>query len=341
MTNKTDSPTHQTTFVPAITTVAVPLLIFGQHKKETTTNTPQTTPQTPPKPKKKPTGTAITKYEIAEEKIKFLNIKGFFKKRWVTVKEFPVYEITAVESLDNWLSLTWKGEVHSFLLKKNADSFAKLQEQIQTMLLEHQAALEKKMKATLRRTELLGAINASLPIVDLSFDVLMGLHQKRIDWSRIEECMQGLGTSFSYKAQSLPLLELDFSKVTAAVKSQTAKDASKETFSCLKTIHAYFTGLKAEDDLADATPNFLQTKTAILAYYTLNDLLLAKVVGDKDSKKEETYLDELLKSLSEGTNVKVESEQLLIEVGKFGSEENREDVAEGVRGLFREQLKLL
>jgi hypothetical protein len=341
MTNKSDSPTNQITFVPAVTTVALTLLIFGRHKKETPPNAPQTSPQAPQKPKKKPTGTTITKYEISEDKIKFQNTKGFFKKRWVTVKEFPVYEISSVESLGNWLSLTWKGETHSFLLKKKADSFSKLQEQIQTMLLEHQAALEKKERATLRRTELLGALNASLPIVDSSFDILLGLNQKRVDWSQIEGYLQGLGGGFSLKPQSLTPLELDFSKVGAAAKNEAAKETSNEAFNCLKIIHDYFLELKAEDDLTETTPNFEHAKAVVLAYYTLNDLLLAKVTGERDSKKEVDYLDELLKTLSEQTNVKLSAEQLLAVVDKLGSEANPGDGVNEVRRLFVEQLKLL
>ncbi len=341
MTNKAETQPHQNTFVPAITTIAVPLLLFGRHKKEADQNPQQSTQPEPQKPKKKPTGLSITKYEIAEDKIKFQDIKGSFKKRWVTVKEFPIYEISALESLDNWLSLTWKDETHSFLLKKKTDSFAKLQEQLQSMLLEHQTALQKKEKATLRRTDVLNALNAFLPIVDSSFDILMGLHQKRVDWSRIEAIMQPLGGNFSFKAQSLASLEIDFSKVAGVVKSQAAKDTSKETFYVLKTIHDYFTGLKAEDDLADTSPNFEHIKAVVLAYYTLNDLLLAKIVGEKDREKEETYLEGKLKTLYEGTNVKMGIEQLLAIMDRLSVDLDRDDVVGEARVLFREQLKLL
>jgi hypothetical protein len=341
MTKKAETQPRPSTFVPAITTIAVPLLLFGRHKKEANQTPQQSTEQAPPKPKKKLTGLSITKYEIAGEKIKFQDIQGLFKKRLVTVKEFPIYEVSAVESSANWLSLIWKDETYSFLLKKKTDSFAKLQEQIQSMLLEHKTALEKQDKTTLRRKELLNALDVFLPIVDSSFDILMGLHQKRADWSHLEAIMQPLGNSFSFKAESLPPLEINFSNISAAIESQAAKETSKETFNALKTIHDYFQGLKAEDDLADGIPNFEHVKAVIMVYYTLNDLLLAKITGERDSKIEVSYLDSMIKMLSMATNVKLGSETLLAIVNRLDVGVNRVDVVGVARALFREQLKLL
>jgi hypothetical protein len=340
MTNKAEPQPRQSTFVPAITTIAVPMLLFGIHKKEANPN-PQSTQETPEKSKKKPVGLSVTKYEIAEDKIKFQDTRGLYKKRWVTVKEFPIYEVSAVESSANWLSLIWKGETHSFLLKNKTDSFAKLQEQIQSMLQDHKTALEKQEKATLRRTELLKALDAFLPIIDSSFNILMGLHQKRVDWSRIEASMQPLYSNFSFKAQSLSTLEIDFSNVAATVKNQAVKETSKETFNVLKTIHDYFQGLKTQDDLAEVTPNFEHIKAVIMAYYTLNDLLLAKITGEKDSKEEVSYLDSRIRVLSESTNVKLGSETLLAIVNRLDVGVNRSDVVDAARALFWEQLKLL
>jgi hypothetical protein len=106
-------------------------------------------------------------------------------------------------------------------------------------------------------------------------------------------------------------------------------------------MHSYFTGLKAENDLAGTNPNFEHAKAAVLAYYTLNDLLLAKIVGEKDSQKEMAYLEETLKTLSDSTNVKVDIVALWGCVDKMGIEAERENEVFEARALFKEQLKQL
>lgn len=315
-------------------------LLFGRKKKQP----PQagSAPEAPAQPKpKKLTGLKVAKYEVAEGKVRFSNMKGLLKKkRWVVEREYPVYEIAALETQGNWLSLTWSNQAYQFMMKGKSESFAKLQEQIQNLQTEQQKAKELNERAAKRKADLLGLIDRSLPLVDSSFDILMGLHAKRVDWRQVEAYSQTIGASFSYRPITLPQLDLDFAAVSAGVKSQVAKDTSKETLSLLKGIHNYLDGLKSEDDLVGFNPNFEHAKAAILAYYTLNDLLLAKVVGEKDSKKEASYLEELLKAL-EGTGVKVDLTALLGAVDKVSVEAERDDAIFEVRALFREQLKRL
>jgi hypothetical protein len=169
----------------------------------------------------------------------------------------------------------------------------------------------------------------------------MRLHQKRVDWSRIEASVQPLCSNFSFKSQSLAPFEIEFFNVVAAVKSQDVKETSKETFNVLKAIHDYFQGLKTQDDLAEVTPNFEHVKAVVMAYYTLNDLLLAKITGEKDSKEEMSYLDGMIKVLSAATNVKLGSETLLAIVNRLDVGVNRTDVVGAARALFLEQLKFL
>jgi hypothetical protein len=312
--------------------------LFGRNKKQP----PKagSAQGAPAKPKsKKLTGLKVAKCEVADGKVIFSNIKGLYKKRWVIEKEFPLYEVTAVATEANWLSLTWNNQAYQFMLKKG-ELFAKLQEQIQTKQSERQKANELTVRVAQRKSDLLGLLDKSLPIVDSSFDILIGLHAKRVDWNKIEAYTQTLGASISVKPTTLPPLYLDFDAVNSAVKTQIAKGTSKETLSVLKTVHGYFTSLKSEDALASFTPNFEHVKAAVLAYYTLNDLLLAKVIGEKDSKKEVKYLEELLKSF-EGTGVKVDFPALLVAIEGAAAEAERGDVVFGVRALFREQLKQL
>lgn len=312
--------------------------LFGRNKKQQSQTGSKQEASVKPKPKKL-TGFRVAKYEIAEGKVAFSNMKGLSKKRWVVEKEYPIYEISAVETQGNWLSITWNNQAYQFMLKKG-ESFAKLQEQIRGMQLERQKARELNERVAQRKADLLVLINRSLPIVDSSFDILIGLHAKRVDWRLVEAYAQTLGNSFSIKLATLTPLDLDFAAIESAVKTQLAKDTSKETLSVLRAIHGYFTGLKPEDDLAGFNPNFEHAKTALLAYYTLNDLLLGKVVGEKDSAKEVAYLEALLKAF-EGTGVKIDSTALLAAIDGAAFEDQRGEAVFGARALFREQLKQL
>jgi len=329
-TEKTDSP-----HISTITSIATPILLFGRGKKKEQN---QAIPPEPPKKqkKKKPTGTNVAKYEIAEDKVKFSNTKGLFKKHWVVIKEFPIAEISELECLDNWISFRWKEATYSFILKSKTESFVKLYEQIKTALEEQEKAKEQKEKAALRKTELLAALNSVLPVIDASFDLLLGFHKKRVDWTQIEGYIQAWTAPLSLNAQTLPPLNLDYSSANAAVKAHDTRKASKETLGILKAIHDYFNGLKSEEDIVESSPNFEHTEALLLAYYTLNDLILARVVGDKDTKKEADYLAEKLKGLSDSTNFKVEVAGLMTSIeGLAGAD------ADEARKLFLDQIKQL
>ena len=74
-----------------------------------------------------------------------------------------------------------------------------------------------------------------------------------------------------------------------------------------------------------------------MAYYTLNDLLLAKVIGEKDTSKEVVYFEELLMSF-DGTGIKADSAAFLGAIEEVAVEGKRDSAVFGVRALFREQL---
>ena len=292
-----------------------------------------------PKPKTK--DIPVIKVEVIDDTVKFFDAKGFLKKRLVVVKEIPVYEITVIENFGNELSVTWKDVTHTFFMKGKAEAFGKLRDEVNRMLEEHQKSLENNEKATLRRNELLGVINASIGIIDLSFDVLIGLQAKRINWQQVEDRSNGFGENLSFTGQTMPQLNLDFSNVSSAIKRQVPKGTSKEAYNILKTIYEYFNGLSLNDDLKDYRPNLQNAKAVILAYYTLNDLLLGKAVGDKENKKENSQLETVLQNLANETNFKVNIDELKGNIDKMGLESDRESIIEESRGIFKEQLKQL
>ena len=132
-------------------------------------------------------------------------------------------------------------------------------------------------------------------------------------------------------------MNLDFGNLSAAVKAQVPKETSKEAYAILKSIYDYFDALKPDDS---QKVDFENAKMAILAYYTLNDLLFGKVIGDVDSGKEGLALEGFLAGLAKESNVKVSFGELGVCLDGFGGQMEKENVVEGARALFRAQLKL-
>ena len=249
--------------------------------------------------------------------LKFFVAKGFPKKRWVSIKEIPVYEITSVESFGNELSISWNGSVYEFIFKKKNESFVMLRDQIRGLLEGQRKNIEITEKANQRKNDLNSIINFSIDVVDLSFNILMGLSRKKISWDILEGYIGSLGTNLSFKGQTMEPLNVDFGDFIVAIKKQALKETSKEAFKILKTIYNYFDNLKAEDDLNIELQN---AKTAMLAYYTLNDLMFAKFVGGDADEKENLALESALLSLADKSNIKVSFEELNTSIDRLGVE---------------------
>jgi hypothetical protein len=106
-------------------------------------------------------------------------------------------------------------------------------------------------------------------------------------------------------------------------------------------IYGYFNGSCLDDNLKETCPNIQNAVGVILAYHTLNDMLLGRVVGEKDNKKESLSLETVLQSLANETNVKVNVEELKGSIDRMGVENDEESVVEDARAIFKEQWKLL
>jgi restriction endonuclease len=127
---------------PAITKIAIPLLVG---RTEEIGIVEQPSQQKTKKPKQR--SIKVEKYEVSQYILKLLIEKGFFKKRWVAIKEIPINEITLIKNLGNELSITWNGINYSFVIKSKQLSFSGLPDQIQHLLKEQQKNLENITKA--------------------------------------------------------------------------------------------------------------------------------------------------------------------------------------------------
>ncbi|TFH22276.1 hypothetical protein E4G67_04575 [Candidatus Bathyarchaeota archaeon] len=334
MKSKTDPPdfhhkNYPYTFTPLITTVAFPLLIVRQKNAESTQE------KSPENKKPKSKSFAIIKYEVSDNKIKFFDAKGFPKKRWVLIKEMPIQEISSIESFGNELRITWNEEVYTFVSKKNSESVISLCDQIQSLLKDRQKTIENNEKSYLRKNDL----RKVMDVIDLSFDILMELNEKMINWIHLEGNAEGLMDS--WKLNEGAPLNLDFANVSAAIKRRIAEEISKEAFGILKSVYEYFDGLKPEDDQKDNSVNAPNAKNLILAYYMLNDVLFGNVVGEVDNEKENQALESALLNLANGSNVKANIEELKNGLYRLGVEGDRYRIFNDIRASFKEKLSLL
>jgi DNA-binding ferritin-like protein (Dps family) len=289
---------------------------------------------------KKSKGLEVSKFEVSDNTIKFFAAKGLGKKQWIVVREIPILEIERMENLGNELNITWKGVTDSFFTKEKTGSFDKLVEQVNGILEEQRKTVATNEKAALRKSELLDVINDSIGIVDLSFDVLIGLQDKRVNWQKLEAYSNDFGENLNFTAQTLPPLNLGFSKIASAVKTQAPNEASKEAFNILKAIYEYFNGLNSDEDIKENPPNFQTAKTLILAYFLLNDLLFGKFVGDKENGREIRELETALQNLAEA-NFKVDVEELKRNIDKVSLEGDNQTLIEANRAIFKDQLRKL
>ncbi len=133
-------------------------------------------------------------------------------------------------------------------------------------------------------------------------------------------------------------LNVNFGDFFAVIRKHAPKETSKEAIKILKTIYSYFDALKADENLNIELQN---VKTAILAYYALNDLIFANLVDRVADEKENLALESALLSLADKSNVKVNFGELKARIDRVGVEEENQGFIEDARSIFKDQLKLL
>jgi hypothetical protein len=291
--------------------------------------------------KSKPKSVLIEKFEIADNVLKFFVMRGLAKKHSVILKEIPISEISTVGGSGNELSVTWKDATDWFIFQKKSVEFNRLREQILGLLEEHKKTLESNEKATQRLADIIALLDYSIGIVDVSFDTLMELQIKPVNWEKLDIYVNGLKEKPEFTPKSLEPLSLDFTEVAKAIKTEAPPIASKATFELLKTIFSYFENLPSQENIAGIHPNFQDAKTAISAYYTLNDLLLGRIVGEKDNQPETAALKTSLQILEVETAFRVDFQNLVANIEKATLDDNFESIIEESREIFKGQLSNL
>ena len=107
----------------------------------------------------------------------------------------------------------------------------------------------------------------------------------------------------------------------------------------MKVIYSYFDNLSLNEKIKETLPNFQSAKDIILSYFTLNDILLGKVIGEKEDQKEILQLESVLQILASNTEFKVNVEDLRVSIGKVVLKNELERAVEDSREIFKSQLK--
>ena len=121
-----------------------------------------------------------------------------------------------------------------------------------------------------------------------------------------------------------------------------AAELSKEAYNSLRALFEYFNGLTSQSEFpAQIHPNYGDAKQVILAYYTLNDIVLGMLVGAEDVGTESIELLAALDDLSKGTGLTVDVVAVKAVLNKLVAEKEKESVIEECRSVFKQQLNAL
>ncbi len=279
--------------------------------------------------------------EFIDNIIKFYIEKGYFNKRKEISREVPLTDIESVKRVGNEFSITWKGVTDIFVIEK-AELVGTICERITGALKEQRKMLEDKEAAKQKRNELARVLSVAMEIVDSLFDVLRSL-QGRVDWNRVKGYLKRFEENVrSFAGQKIGTINLDFAKLSLAVKEHRPEEISKETCSILRSLYEYFSGLTSRNEsLEQIHPNYHDAKATILAYYTLNDIILGTIVGDEEIGKESNELVMMLYDLSKGIDLEINVDAIKDIINKLGVEKGKESVIEESRAVFIQQLKEL
>jgi len=280
--------------------------------------------------------------EFADSTIKFYIEKGRFKKQKQLAKEIPLADIESSERVENEFNVTWKGVIDRFVFEK-AEFAETLHAKITEALNAQSKLLEAKEEAAKQQlNELVQVLSSALKITDALFDILRSLHG-RVNWNRVESHLKCSKEHVRNFVDQKNTVNLDFAKLASAIKERLPEEISKEAYGILKTLFEYFNGLPPPQGEASAQnhPTSDDAKKVILAYYTLNDIILGTIVGDEEVRKENNELVTALDDLAKGTGLKINVDAVKEVVTKLGAEQAKENVIEESRTVFVEQVKEL
>jgi len=277
--------------------------------------------------------------EFIDDTIKFHMSKGRLRKRTEVIREIPMADIEGMDRVGKEISITWKGITDIFVIEET-ESAGAIFKKIPKASREQKKVLEDKEVAKQERNEISKTVSVTMNIVDSLFDILRSLHGW-VDWDRVEGFLKRSEENAARLAdQEMKIIELDFTKLSSAIKERLPEETSKETYNLLRLLHDYFGGLDSENEfLKEIHPNYHDAKTTIQAHYLLNDIVLGTMLEDEEIGKEHNELLITLEDLAKGTGLKININAIKNVIAKLGVDKEKERVVKESRAVFRKQLE--
>lgn len=275
--------------------------------------------------------------ELVDNTIKFYVEQGRLRRQKQVAKEIPLVDIEAVERVENELNVTWKGVTDRFVIEQ-AELAETMRARIAEALDVPRKTLEAKDEPKQNRNDIVQALSSALKITDSLFDILRSL-QGRVDWNRVESTFKCSKEPFRRFSDQKGAVNLDYAQLSSAITEHLPEDISKEAYGILKALFEYFNGLPSQGEFpAQIHPNPEDAKKVILAYYTLNDIILGIVVGDEEVGKESNELAAVLDDLAKGTGLTIDVAAVKDLVNKLSVGQEKESVIEESRAVLLQQL---
>jgi hypothetical protein len=274
--------------------------------------------------------------EFIDNTLRFHWEKGRFRKMRKIVREISMSDIESMNRNENELSITWKGVTDLFIID-DGDLAGSIFEMIPQTSIEQRKLFEEKELAKQKWNEFVIFLPVAIETIDSLFDILRSLHDW-VDWNRVENLLkESIKKAQELTDQKINLIELDFSKLTTAIKAHILEETSKEAYRILRYLHDYFSGLNISNlSLGNIRPNFHDGKSTIVAYYLLNDIMLGMIVGDS-VEKEVNSLMVMLEDLSKSTSLRISIDDLK-KINEVGVDQEKDRIIRENRALFKKQL---
>ena len=284
-------------------------------------------------------GLGSGKLEFIDNTIKFHITKGRVRKRTEVVREIAMADIEGMDRVGKEISITWKGITDIFVIEE-AESAGAIFKKIPKASRKQKKVFEDKEVAKQERNEISNTVSVTMNIVDSLFDILRSLHGW-VDWDRVDDFLKcSEKNAASLTDQEVKIIELDFTKLSSAIKERLPEETSKETYNVLRLLHDYFGGLDSENEfLKEIHPNQYDAKKAIQAHYLLNDIVLGTMLEDEEIGKEHDELLITLEELAKGAGLKININAVKNVIAKVGANKGKESFIEKSRAVFRQQLK--
>jgi hypothetical protein len=289
--------------------------------------------------------------EFAEGTLRFYVERGRLKKKSEVVREIPLIDIENATLSRTELSITWKGVADIFIVEKEETANAIFEEVDSALKKQKESHEKEKMPAQIPNdlidtiqipNDLIDTIKVSLETTDSLFDILMSLNG-RVDWNRLENSLKRTEENIKLlPIQKTGTRVIDLAKLESAIRNNRLEEISKEVYDNLKSLKGQINELASNNVVPQKIhPDYEDAKRIIHAYYTLNDIIIGTIVGDKEISRERNELTAMLEGLAKTMELRIDVDAIIRVTDRLVSEKVDESLIEQNRTVFKQQFTCL